>query len=128
MKINVTHLEALTAAIETAEGKATARTVSPEDIAHEITGIENRLAGLLPKKDWQGLRFSLDVNAQTFPASYRYTPESTHVLIERGSNGWFVTEICRERTSGPTQRVMPVNMAEYADKIAAHVSKGPNWS
>jgi hypothetical protein len=122
MKINVTRTEKLTAAINDAQARASVRTIVAADVEWAIGGIEQRLKGLMYKKDWAGLVFDCDMNAQEFPGAYKGTPESTHFTLERGATGWFVTAIYRGECRRPTQRITCRNIAAYAEKIAEFVA------
>ena len=59
------------------QSAAKVRTIKGIDVINTITEIENRLYSILHKKDWDGLSFTIDENAQSFPAAYKYMPEST---------------------------------------------------
>lgn len=98
MKINVTATEKLSAAIKTAQGRASARTIDAEEIKSEVKRIEIALSRILNKKDWVGAVFNIDINAQSFPGAYNGTPESTHFTLERFASGWFVTDVSRKYT------------------------------
>lgn len=89
-----TAAEPLKNAIREAEGRATARTVTPEKILDTIAEIEGKLN--LPKNAMKGVKiFGADPNAQKFPAAYNYTPESTKFSLEHNGKTWFLTAIER---------------------------------
>lgn len=100
MKINIKNTEKLAEAIASAEVRCSARTISAKDIQNAAAHIEKKLANILAKKDWPGIKFNIDLNAQTFPGAYKGIPESTKFTLERFSSGWFVTEVYRGRTAG----------------------------
>jgi hypothetical protein len=128
MKINIANTEKLTSAINNSvEERARVRTLEVDELRSEVEDIEKKLSTLLPKKEWKGLRFEIDVNAQQFPSSYNGSPESTQAIIERGASAWFVTLIWRTYCKGPTQRVIPANLRDKAEEIAEFVSKPANW-
>ena len=129
MKINTTNTEKVNQAIAAAEGRATARTICMDDVQTAIKSIEKRLSLLLFKKDWKGLKFGVDSNAQSFPSSYKYTPYaySTQIVLERGATGWFVTEIYRAPCGGPTQEITPVNIFTKTKEMASFLSQSKNW-
>ena len=99
MKINIKNTEKLAEAIASAEVRCSARTISAKDIQKEAAHIETKLSKILAKKDWPGIKFTIDLNAQSFPGKYRGIPESTKFTLERFSSGWFVTAIYRGRTA-----------------------------
>jgi len=127
MKINIKNKEKMIQAIEKVEQKAKARILqltNPVDAA--IADIEGRLSTLLNKKDWIGLKFSIDAHAQHFPLSYNYTPMSTHVTIERFKSGWFMIHCFRSGTG--VTRIEPLNIRTKKDEIAAFLEKSNCWS
>jgi len=98
MKINIKNEDKINAAINAVEGnRVSVRQADCASVYESVKRIETRLAGLLLKKDWVGLIFFCDPNAQTFPNSYKGIPESTQYKLERTSSGWFVTNIYRGR-------------------------------
>lgn len=81
------------AAIQEAEGKATARTITAEDIARTLIRIEDSLN--ISKKAMDGIKVTADINSQKFPKAYKYTPESTHFKAEYKNGSWRLTDIYR---------------------------------
>ena len=79
--------------IKSVEGRASARTLKACEIVDAIKRLENELG--IAKKDMIGIRAIVDVNAQTFPNAYKFTPMSTVFAVERRKSGWFVTDIYR---------------------------------
>lgn len=123
MKINTNNTEAINTAIAEVEGLATARTITATDIQDAVEYIEKGLTGLMPKNKWQKLRFAVDPNAQSFPAAYKYTPESTQFVLERGSKDWFVVKIERDRCQGPTMQYRPLNFHDRMLAIVEFVTR-----
>ena len=98
-------MSALESAIRIAEGRATARTITAQDIIDTIDKVQNHLEFLSGiKKDMVGTIFTADINQQRFPRAYKYTPESTHFSAYLARDGWRVSEIsreaCRNRAAG----------------------------
>jgi len=94
--------EQLTAEIKKAEGRATARTITAENLVETLIEIENRLG--ITKKSMEGIRVVVDYNAQTFPSAYKYRPESTF-FVAVYNKGWKLTDIRRDWTRSPKQAV-----------------------
>jgi len=94
--INEANKDKLTAAIKEAEGRASVRCITAEDIIMAADKITKRLG--VTKKNLIGSVALVDINAQDFPNAYRYTPESTQFRMEYTASGWAVTEIMRART------------------------------
>ena len=98
MKINTANTDKINAAIKAAEGRATARTITANDIGAEIIRLNRWLdANSVPLKVRAGLTFCVDPNAQSFPSSYQYTPESTQIRLTIGADGktYFLTRVGR---------------------------------
>ena len=98
MKINTANTDKVNAAIKAAEGRATARTITATDIGAEIIRLNRWLDNnSVPMKVRAGLTFCVDPNAQSFPSSYRYTPESTQIRLTIGADGktYFLTRVGR---------------------------------
>ena len=105
--------EKLNTAIAAAEGRATARTISAENIFDALEVIEGKLS--IPKTHMIGITVDVDIHAQHFPSAYRYRPESTHFTAERTSSGWKVTSIYRGTTNSPSNRYY-VKLTDKAKK------------
>jgi hypothetical protein len=96
MKINVNATEKLAQAIVEAEGKATVRTITAQAIQEWVKVVERKLEERgISKQSSIGMRFLVNLNAQSFPNAYRYNPEATLYEIQRFASGWFVTAIRR---------------------------------
>lgn len=105
--------EKLESTIREAEGRATARTITPENIIDALLHIEKKLD--VSRAALEGTTATVDYNAQIFPAAYKYTPESTifAAVYRRGS--WRVTDICRAATRRPGGAIL-VQMSESCKK------------
>jgi len=119
MKININNKEKLDAAINAADGRSYARTMTVQDVQDLIPNIESVLKLLAPKSEWIGSKFDL-TNASHIPCSYFGRPKSTFVRIERFTSGWFVTDITREDTKNTA--IFPVNIPKFS-KSERHVRK-----
>lgn len=115
---------ALFDAIRAAEGRATARTITPEEVVSALYMITEKL-GFLPRKYMEGVAVDIDYHAQDFPHAYKYTPESTHfcAVYKRGS--WRVIDIYRATTRRASQAYR-VDLTDAAkEAIIAHYSTMP---
>ena len=118
--IKITNADNLASMIEAAEGRATARTITPDDIAEALERITERVLLLSTRKDAIGTKIEADPHAQTFPHAYKYTPESTHFTAELKSSGWTVTGIFRARcwtTTAATITYTPATIAHMLDHL-----------
>ena len=91
MKINVNDVEKLAEAIAKAEGKATARTVTVENILDTLKEAES----CIPKVRLKGTKVYYD-GGQKFPNAYKHIPYSTHWEAVFTGKNWFVTDIWRD--------------------------------
>jgi|SRR5690554_1271356 len=98
-KINIQNTDKIQAVLDEVQGRCSVRIIEVKDIRREIDLFEKWLSARMKKADWKGVKFSVDVNGQTFPGSYKGNPESTHFSVEFCSSGWFVTAIYRDSTA-----------------------------
>lgn len=120
MKLNITNTEQLSAAIDSIQKHSKVRTISASDVQGAVKQIEEKLSVLLPKKDWCGISVRVDMNAQTFPGSYRGIPESTVFTVERFPSGWFITSLLRDHCTNARFRVSGLH--KKAEQIARHAT------
>ena len=80
-------------AIKSAEGRATARTITAEKMLYALIQVEKKLD--ITKKAMDGIKVTIDINSQSFPNAYKYTPESTHFSAEYKNGSWRLTDIYR---------------------------------
>ena len=119
--IKITNADKLASMIEAAEGRATARTITPDDIAEALEQITERILLLSTRKDATGTTIEADPNAQQFPNAYKYIPESTHFTAELKTAGWKVTNVFRSRcwsTTAATITFTPATVASMATHAA----------
>ena len=89
-------MEKLNKAIADAEGKATVRRITAEDICVMLTEVE-KILGYKSKKMLKGVTICCDVNAQRFPRAYKYVPSSTNFDAVHNGREWIITDIYRAR-------------------------------
>ena len=109
----------LTEAIEAAERGARERKISPVSVVNEIREVERVLARAnLPKKLWPGTVAWVNINAQTFPHSYRFTPQATVFRARCTKAGaWTVEAIWRDRCTADRVSV------ELTEEAEAYIAK-----
>lgn len=122
MKIIVkdSNKDKLDAAIRSAEGRATARTITADIIIRTAERITRYLS--IPKKHMIGIVADVDYNAQDFPRAYKYTPESTRFLMEYTASGWAVYAIDRNTTRRASQAVIFTFTEEAKAEILSRIS------
>ena len=112
----------LSAAIKEAEGRATARTISANDIVSRLKEIEKGLN--IPKKNMNGVSVDVDENAQDFPRAYKYTPESTHFYATFKGGAWIITGIERARCKRDSQKITITLTEEAKAAIIDRIEAG----
>lgn len=122
MKINLNNTEALAAALEAVNGRATAHTLASYDVSALADRIEKDLQGRgVPKKHLKGTRVTYTPAGpgKAYARKSRYVV-STQVEIERGASGWFLTgaERVEPWADSPERLVIHVT-AEARDAITA---------
>ena len=90
MKINIDNKDKLETAIMEAEGRATARKITADQIQYILHDIEEGI----PKAKLHGTKVHY-TGAEKFPNAYRYRAESTHWMAENVKGKWYVTNIFR---------------------------------
>jgi hypothetical protein len=87
--------DAIQAAIENAEGKATARTLTVADLESKL-GSAERMLMWPSKKDLAGTRVRVHASTEKLPSAYRYRADSTQAVCEHDGKGWILVEVERD--------------------------------
>lgn len=93
----------LAAELDRVQSRARVRTVSAEDIGKALDRITARFR--IPKTAMEGVRVTVDLNAQKFPNAYNGIPESTFFSAVYSKRAWRVTEMWRGRAAMPNHMV-----------------------
>lgn len=93
--VNEKNLDAIKAAIDSAEGKATARTLTAADLLSKLAAAERTLY-YPSKKDLAGTRVRVHASTEKLPGSYRYRADSTQAVCEHDGKGWVLVEVVRD--------------------------------
>ena len=109
MKINIKYTEKLEKAIEEAQGRATARTVTANEICRILQSVGDGVA----KANLSGTKVHY-TGAQHFPNAYKYRPDSTHWTAENIRGNWYVTDIWRGACPNRTKWNTEVEYSEIA--------------
>lgn len=91
------------AMIEEAQKRARERKVDFDDIVKALDDIEKSLG--IAKKSMIGITADIDIHAQDFPKAYKYTPESTQVMLVRKTSGWDLISVERWHTRKDGHRI-----------------------
>ena len=94
-KIKLENAEAIQEAIKAAEGLATARTITAEEIREICTKVEIVNGFHIPKKYLDGTRIHYN-GGQKFPSAYKYTPNSTQFEAVFIKNSWYLISLKRD--------------------------------
>ena len=93
----------LAAELDEVQSRARVRTVSAEGISKALEKITARFR--IPKTVMEGVRVTVDLNAQKFPNAYNGIPRSTFFSAVYSKRAWRVTEVWRDRTAMPNHMV-----------------------
>lgn len=100
----------LNAELETVQKRAKVRCTNYDEIFRILTNIEKELN--ISKKAMNGIKAVIDPNAQDFPRSYKFTPQSTIITAEYKNGAWKI-EI--ERAETRKDRAL-LSLTEEAEK------------
>jgi hypothetical protein len=116
MKVNVTNTEALTAALEAVNGRATAHTMAPGQVLDLAERIEADLQGRgVPKKYLKGARvIYIPAGPGKAYARKSHHVVSTRVELERGASGWFLTGAERKEIWAESPERLLINVTAEA--------------
>jgi hypothetical protein len=123
MKINLNNTEALAAALEAVNGRASAHTLAPSDVEDLAGRIEKDLQGRgVPKNAVKGTRVTYTpAGPGKAYARKARSVVSTWIQIERGSSGWFLTGAERVDIWATSPERLAIHVtAEARQAIAAH--------
>ena len=101
--------------IEKIQKRTTRRNITVDDLFEIVNSIENKLSTYMSKNKMIGIVADVDYNAQDFPKSYKYIPESTRVKIEKVASGWALTRIGRDICRRPKHRYI-LSLTDEAKK------------
>jgi len=96
MKIAITAANAakIEAALKAVNRDCVAHTFTTFDqIAREADNAEAALLNLINKGDAKGAYY-VTISGEAVPNAYRFARTGTKVVLDRGSKGWFLAEVC----------------------------------
>lgn len=103
--------ERLQAALSAAEGRATARLISAEDLIRLTAELEEQLIRYSTKKARNGLIAKIAPHVERFPNAYKWRPEGTACRVEYSSGTWKLInssrEYCDDLSNGTSILHMP---------------------
>ena len=121
IKVTEANHDKIQAAIVAVQKGARTRMVGADDVYRAVKEIERRLRDRLYKKDWAGLSFIVDPNAQKFASRYNGIPESTIFVLQRSPNGWNLENVYRHRTL--SYEFIPRNLDLKAHALFTYVQE-----
>jgi hypothetical protein len=94
MKINLKDTDAVQAALDAVNGRATAHTYNTPYFVHVVAReAERELARFnVPKAARKGARY-VSQSSGNLPKAYKYTAIGTTVTLERGASAWFLVDV-----------------------------------
>ena len=121
MKINTKNTEKINKALAKPQHKCHVRLLDADSIQKRIVRIEKFLQKRLYKKDWQGLKFRIFAETGRMPGSYRGTPYTTIVCVERGSESWFMYYAGRCTMPVHSRTIIPINLEMKTEEIIGYM-------
>jgi hypothetical protein len=99
--VKVTDTEKIQTMLDEVQKRSKVRTITAADVTEAVERVERQMLHIA-KKNMDGVEFTADMNAQSFPGAYKGRPESTliHVVNKRGV--WYLSSAYRDDTKGPT--------------------------
>lgn len=93
------------------------RNITYNDIQASLDVVEEKLG--ISRAMMNGVHAVVDVNAQTFPRSYKYTPKSTIFHAVHNGRNWVILDIKRDKTHKETMRAK-LNLPQAAKNAIIH--------
>lgn len=81
------------AILDEVQEKSKARTITFDEMKDAALRVTRHLD--IPTRRMKGVKALIDINAQRFPSSYKFTPYSTQFEIEHGGSEWRIIRIER---------------------------------
>lgn len=118
--IDRAHMDMLQSAIDAAQGRARVRTICAENIIDKCASVQKKLD--ISQAALEGVAFSADLHAQSFPSAYKGRPESTIFRAVFVGHKWRLLEVYRSDTRTRT-RGTSIKLTDAArDAVCARVS------
>lgn len=123
LKIKVEKTEQIEHALDAVQQKSRVRCISHADINNIVSQIEKSLKSKnIPKKDWNGLRFKCNAHAQHFAKAYKFTPESTIIVLEYIGKCWYLMQVDRMPCTNTYIEVLSSAFERYKELIKKYIS------
>ena len=102
----------------------TARTITPEDIISYCDTLNEIYLRVCTKKALTGTKICVDINAQDFPNSYKYSAYSTQFTVWYKNNHWVLIDINRNYCKSSTNEIEAHLSDEAKQSIIRSYEKG----
>lgn len=116
--INGKHHDKLQAALDAAQGRSSARTLTVQQIERILSDAIDHLG--ITKKALTGTRIDY-TGAESFPSAYRHTPYSTHVSARFDGRYWRIYDLdrypCPDRYENTTLRLSDTAQQALLDRM-----------
>lgn len=119
-EINLKNKEKIQMVLSEVQNKCKVRTIDILDIEIALEKVEKFLG--ISKKAMQDISVEIDYNAEKFPSSYKYTPESTIFRARYYNGSWRIVDVSREITHAPTKAAV-INLTECAKQAILESKK-----
>lgn len=118
MRLNIKNADAVKEALKTAQKGCHARTLDADEIFNIASQAIKSLKNLgLYRQDMEGAKVCFRNGYGRFPASYKSTPQSTHLTFEVTKSSIFLTSIFRDACDSK-EHLFFINAEQFRDKFA----------
>lgn len=118
-------LAPIDAVIAKQEGRSRVRTITADNVIEALSEITDGFA--IPKKHLNGVKVSVDENAQAFPNNYRFQPESTQFEAAHNGKEWVLTNVWRGECRRPANKVLVTLTDEAKEAILKSFENGSRF-
>ena len=100
------------------------RTITSEEIVSYCDILDKIYLRVCTKKALTGTKICVDINAQDFPSSYKYSAYSTQFTVWYKNNHWVLIDINRDYCKSSTNEIEAHLSDEAKESIIRYYEKG----
>ena len=91
-------------ALDEVQGRCKTRLIEYDDILAELKSVDEQFSKVCTKKGFENTRVWIDVNGQSFPNAYKFSPESTQFGAIYLKGKWRLVYVGRDYCKSYAQR------------------------
>lgn len=91
-------------ALDEVQGRCKTRLIDYEDILSELKAVDEQFSSVCTKKSFENTEVLIDVNGQSFPNSYKFSPKSTQFRAVYLKGKWRLVYLDRDWCRAYSQR------------------------